>query len=163
MFFFFFVFFFCIWNFTAQSILLGNVELPVNMLNLSWAGLDLQIPSCHQYFVYIPDRDLATDCAMGPDSTQGNQISGYRRLMCFGGKQMMSCSDRVCTYSLLMIKKVLLGNKQHSIYFLFWIIWYMKMAFQYKVSSYLFKITFGKEITLFVAEVLFQLFIAFIM
>ena len=30
--------------------------------------------------------------------TQGNPISGYRRLRDFGGKQMTSSSDRVCIY-----------------------------------------------------------------
>ena len=50
--------------------------------------------------------------------TQGNPISGYRRLRDFGGKQMMSSSDSVCTYPLLMIKKVLLEDKQRHLYFL---------------------------------------------
>ena len=50
--------------------------------------------------------------------TQGNPISGYRRLRDFGGKQMMSSSDSVCTYPLLMIKKVLLEDKQRNVYFL---------------------------------------------
>ena len=31
-------------------------------------------------------------------NTQGNPISGYRRLRDFGGKQMTSSSDRVCIY-----------------------------------------------------------------
>ena len=35
-------------------------------------------------------------------STQGNPISGYRRLRDFGGKQMTSGSDRVCTYPILI-------------------------------------------------------------
>ena len=51
-------------------------------------------------------------------TTQGNPISGYRRLRDFGGKQMMSSSDSVCTYPLLMIKKVLLEDKQRNLYFL---------------------------------------------
>ena len=49
--------------------------------------------------------------------TQGNPISGYRRLRDFGGKQMSS-SDSVCTDPLLMIKKVLLEDKQRNLYFL---------------------------------------------
>ena len=43
---------------------------------------------------------------------------GYRRLRDFGGKQMMSSSDSVCAYPLLMIKKVLLEDKQRNLYFL---------------------------------------------
>ena len=53
-----------------------------------------------------------------PVFTQGNPISGYRRLRDFGGKQMMSSSDSVCTYPLLMIKIVLLEDKQRNLYFL---------------------------------------------
>ena len=49
--------------------------------------------------------------------TQGKRIQGYRGLLDFGGKQMFSCSDRVCTYSLLMIKKWLLKYKQRKRYF----------------------------------------------
>ena len=50
--------------------------------------------------------------------TQGNPISGYRRLRDFGGKQMVSSSDSVCTYPLLIITKVLLEDKQRNLYFL---------------------------------------------
>ena len=50
--------------------------------------------------------------------TQGNPISGYRRLRDFGGKQMMSSSDSVCAYALLMIKNVFLEDKQRNLYFL---------------------------------------------
>ena len=53
---------------------------------------------------------------MPPIYTQGNPISGYRRLRDFGGKQMMSSSDSVCTYPLLMIKKVLLEDKQRNLF-----------------------------------------------
>ena len=60
------------------------------------------------------DINLMDDCL----STQGNPISGYRRLRDFGGKQMMSSSDSVCTHPLLMIKVVLLEDKQRNLYFL---------------------------------------------
>ena len=50
--------------------------------------------------------------------TQGNPVSGYRRLRDFGGKQMMSSSDSVYTYPLLVIKKELLEDKQRNLYFL---------------------------------------------
>ena len=74
-----------------------------------------------------PTRPESPLSACVPDSllvsrelinTQGNPISGYRRLRDFGGKQMMSSSDSVCTYPLLMIKKVLLEDKQRNLYFL---------------------------------------------
>ena len=35
-------------------------------------------------------------------NTQGNRISGYRRLLDFGSEQMISCSDSVCNYPVLL-------------------------------------------------------------
>ena len=54
-------------------------------------------------------------------NTQGNPISGYRRLRDFGGKQMTSSSDRVCTYPFFdrlylnhLIKKLSCSSCRHN-------------------------------------------------
>ena len=60
-----------------------------------------------------------------------------------------------------MIKIVLLVDKQRNLYFLSWLVKYVKMKFQYKVSSYLFKITFEKEISLFFTQIPFSIVYTF--
>ena len=105
-----------------------------NVRNIGQQLLDLYFTPCSnmavslallQSFVTSPSSKLLLTTAVRSGSvssasffTQGNPISGYRRLRDFGGKQMMSSSDSVCTYPLLMIKKVLLEDKQRNLYFL---------------------------------------------
>ena len=79
-----------------------------------------QLPTSKDVYKYLFCPRTISDWNRLPVSitTQGNPISRYRRLRDFGGKQMMSSSDSVCTYPLLMIKIVFLEDKQRNLYFL---------------------------------------------
>ena len=61
--------------------------------------------TCIRYSLYIETENM--HMPLITYITQGNPISGYRRLRDFGGKQMTSSSDRVCTYPFFFIAYIL--------------------------------------------------------